>query len=128
MSSIRTRRTAAGGVLVLALATTVAVRAADAAPPAPAATPVGQVFMVNPVQSSGDENLVDAKDADAAVPASEYVTVPLRNLDASGHLSGKYVIVRSSTGKLAVWEQGRCIDSVDLYDRIDPTPKSTCEM
>ncbi|HEY3716712.1 MAG TPA: M36 family metallopeptidase [Jatrophihabitantaceae bacterium] len=109
MSSIRTRRTAAGGVLVLALAITAAVPAADAVPAAPAATPLGQVFMVNPVQSSGDESLVDAKDSDAAVPASEYVTVPLRNLDGSGHLSGKYVIVRSSTGKLAEASAGRFV-------------------
>lgn len=33
-------------------------------------------------------------------------------------------LIGGSTGKLAVWEQGRCIDSVDLYDRIDPAPKS----
>ncbi|HEX5088092.1 MAG TPA: M4 family metallopeptidase [Nocardioides sp.] len=72
--------------------------AATAAPPD---VPVGQVFMVNPVQSSGDETLVDAKDADSAVPASAYASVPLRNLDGSGKLSGKYVVVRSSTGKPA---------------------------
>ena len=74
---------------------------AGAAGAAPSASPVGQIFMVNPVQSSGDETLVDAKDSDSAVPASDYVRVPLRNLDGSGHLSGKYVVVRSSTGALA---------------------------
>jgi hypothetical protein len=78
-----------------------AVAGQQSAGAAPGAPPVGQVFMVNPVQSSGDESLVDAKDSDSAVPASAYATVRLRNLDGSGKLSGKYVVVRSSTGKLA---------------------------
>ena len=61
----------------------------------------GSVFKVNPVQSSGNENLVDNNDSATAVPASEYATVPLRNLDGSGYLSGKWVNVQSSTGPLA---------------------------
>ena len=58
----------------------------------------GSVFMVNPVQSSGNENLTDQNDSDAAVPASAYATVQLRNLDGSGYLRGSWVNVQSSTG------------------------------
>lgn len=64
-------------------------------------TGTGQVFMVNPVQSSGDENLTDQKDSSSAVPQSDYATMDLRNLDGSGFLSGKWVNVRSSTGPAA---------------------------
>ncbi len=61
-------------------------------------TGTGSVFMVNPVQSSGDESLTDQKDSDAAVPASAYATVQLRNLDGSGYLRGSWVTVQSATG------------------------------
>jgi hypothetical protein len=64
-------------------------------------TGTGSVFMVNPVQSSGDQSLTDDKDAASAVPASAYATVPLRNLDGSGRLVGKWVNVVSSTGPAA---------------------------
>jgi zinc metalloprotease ZmpB len=75
---------------------------ADAAKPGSgSATGTGSVFMVNPVQSSGDQSLTDQKDAAAAVPASAYATVPLRNLDGSGGLVGKWANVRSSTGDAA---------------------------
>ena len=57
----------------------------------------GSVFMVNPVQSSGDQSLTDQKDAAQAVPATAYASVPLRNLDGSGYLRGTWVNVRSST-------------------------------
>jgi hypothetical protein len=57
-----------------------------------------KVFMVNPVQSTGDESLTDQNDSDAAVPASAYATVQLRNLDGSGYLRGRWVNVESSTG------------------------------
>ncbi|MFJ6794975.1 M4 family metallopeptidase [Streptomyces sp. NPDC091268] len=73
---------------------------ASASAPA-AALPQGRVFMVNPVQSSGDQNLVDAKDSATAVPDSAYATVALRNLGASGGLSGKWANVRSDTGASA---------------------------
>jgi hypothetical protein len=58
----------------------------------------GSVFMVNPVQSSGDQSLTDQKDSDAAVPQSAYAIVPLRNLDGSGYLRGKWADVQSATG------------------------------
>ena len=59
------------------------------------------VFMVNPVQSSGDQLLTDMKDSASAVPASEYAEVELRNLDGSGYLSGAYANVRTTTGSPA---------------------------
>ena len=61
-------------------------------------TGTGQVFKVNPVQSSGNEGLTDMKDSDAAVPLSEYAQVQLRNLDGSGYLRGKWANVQSATG------------------------------
>ncbi|MCX3059310.1 M4 family metallopeptidase [Streptomyces beihaiensis] len=93
------RRTSRG---LLAAATLTVAFATLAAPAlaAPAA-PQARVFMVNPVQSSGDESLTDAKDAASAVPDSAYATVALRNLDDSGGLSGRWAYVRSSTGAAA---------------------------
>ncbi|MEV7519406.1 M4 family metallopeptidase [Streptomyces sp. NPDC091371] len=92
------------GLLAAATATVALVLAApaSASPAAPAASlPQGRVFMVNPVQSSGDQTLADAKDSAASVPASAYATAALRNLDASGGLSGKWARVRSDTGTSA---------------------------
>jgi zinc metalloprotease ZmpB len=64
-------------------------------------TGLGAVFMVNPVQSSGNQTLRDQKDSATAVPASQYATVTLRNLDGSGYLSGDWANVLSTTGALA---------------------------
>ena len=61
-------------------------------------TGTGQVFKVNPVQSSGNEGLTDMNDSDAAVPLSEYAQVQLRNLDGSGYLRGKWANIQSATG------------------------------
>jgi hypothetical protein len=72
-------------------------------------TGVGQVFMVNAVQSSGNQNLVDDRDSATAVPASQYVLVPLRNLDGSGTLSGRWVSVRAETGTPARAADGRFV-------------------
>ena len=87
-------------VAVTGLAATLAVAApASATKSVPGTTTgTGSVFMVNPVQSSGDESLTDQNDSDAAVPASAYATVQLRNLDGSGYLRGTWVTVESSTG------------------------------
>jgi hypothetical protein len=68
-------------------------------PAAGAGAPQGAVFKVNPVQSSGNEKLVDAKDSATAVPASEYTLVPLTHLDGSGYLRGDWAKVVSATGK-----------------------------
>ena len=46
------------------------------------------------------------------MPASAYAQVPLRNLDGSGYLRGKWVVVKSSTGTPAYSAQGRY-----FYDR-----------
>ncbi|MEU3554799.1 M4 family metallopeptidase [Streptomyces fragilis] len=91
------RRATAAAVAVAALAGLATAGPAVAAQDAPA----GRVFMVNPVQSSGDQTLVDAKDAASAVPDSAYALATLRNLDGSGALSGRWVTVRSETGKAA---------------------------
>jgi hypothetical protein len=80
-------------------------------PPAPT-TGIGKVFMVNPVQSTGDQGLTDQKDSAAAVPASAYATVPLRNLDGSGYLRGAWANVESSTGTPAYSLSGQYV-----YDR-----------
>ncbi|SDP08747.1 Fungalysin metallopeptidase (M36) [Pedococcus dokdonensis] len=81
-----------------AVALAAATPAAATKPGSGSSTGTGSVFMVNPVQSSGDQSLTDQKDSDAAVPASAYATVPLRNLDGSGYLRGSWVNVRSATG------------------------------
>ncbi len=65
------------------------------------ALPRARLFMVNPVQSSGDQSLTDGKDGNAAVPASAYAVAALRNLDGSGSLSGRWATVRSDTGASA---------------------------
>ena len=61
-----------------------------------ASTGTGQIFMVNPVQSSGDQSLTDSKDANTPELAAEYATAQLRNLDGSGTLSGKWVDIRTT--------------------------------
>ena len=85
------------------LATVLAVAAPASAtkPGSGSDTGTGSVFMVNPVQSSGDESLTDQKDSDAAVPLDQYATVQLRNLDGSGYLVGTWANVRSNTGPAA---------------------------
>ena len=65
------------------------------------ANPTGKVFMENPVASSGNTALTDRKDADYAALNGQRVTVPLRFLDDSGFLHGRYAYVVSSTGDLA---------------------------
>ncbi|MFD7558243.1 M4 family metallopeptidase [Streptomyces sp. NPDC059835] len=104
------------GLIAAATATVALALAAPASASASvqdASLPQGRVFMVNPVQSSGDQTLADAKDSATAVPASAYVTTALRNLDASGGLSGKWVRVRSETGASA-----KVADAAS-YDRHD---------
>src|SRR4051795_7998974 len=87
--------------LGLVLAVGVATIAVAAKPGPGATTGIGSGFVSNPVQSLGDESLVDSKDSDAAVPAAAYHDVSLTNLDGSGYLSGDYADVYSSTGNRA---------------------------
>ncbi|WP_251072247.1 M4 family metallopeptidase [Streptomyces sp. ISL-43] len=84
-----------------------------------AALPQARVFMVNPVQSSGDQTLADAKDSAGAVPGSAYATAALRNLDGSGGLSGKWVYIRSETGApAAVTDAGRYTRADDQFEQV----------
>ena len=104
MSSTRgTRSSIIATVSVAALAATMATAAPATAtnPASDGSIGTGQVFKVNPVQSSGNQNLSDQKDSATAVPQSEYATMQLRNLDGSGFLSGAWVNVRTNTGPAA---------------------------
>ncbi len=104
---MKLRPAVAALTVILPLAAMAAPTAPAGAKPAPGVTTgSGLVFKVNPVQSSGDESLVDAKDSATAVPASEYATVPLRNLDGSGYLRGTWVTVESATGTPAYSANG----------------------
>src|SRR5690349_8836299 len=84
---------------VLALILVSSISAAK--PPSGSSTGTAQVFVPNPVQSLGDENLTDQKDSDTAVPAAAYVKVTLTNLDGSGYLRGDWANVVSETGNPA---------------------------
>ncbi|MFE9201505.1 M36 family metallopeptidase [Micromonospora sp. NPDC007230] len=61
-------------------------------------TATATVFAPNPVQQLGDQSLTDQKDADYPALAGAYRSALLTNLDGSGTLTGKYVVVKSSTG------------------------------
>jgi hypothetical protein len=107
---------AAVGALVMGttVALTVAAPTGATKPTPGTSTGTASVFMVNPVQSSGDETLTDQKDSATAVPQSEYATVQLRNLDGSGYLRGSWVSVESSTGTPAFSSTNQF-----FYDRHD---------
>jgi hypothetical protein len=97
-------RSALRVAVALSLATAVAVPLVAAGPAGAtkkgsgSATGVGRIFMVSPVQSSGDQALTDQKDSATAIPDEDYADAPLRNLDGSGYLRGTWVTVESSTG------------------------------
>ena len=97
-TTLRTTSITAAAALSLASLVAVAAPAGATKPHPGSSTGTASVFMVNPVQSSGNENLTDQNDSDQAVPASAYATVQLRNLDGSGYLHGAYVNVASATG------------------------------
>jgi hypothetical protein len=99
---LRTTTTAAiAATACLLTAVSLTAPAAATKPGSGGTTGTGSVFMVNPVQSSGDQSLTDQKDAASAVPATAYATVPLGNLDGSGYLVGRWANVRSNTGPAA---------------------------
>lgn len=54
------------------------------------ATGSGDVFIPNPVQTSGDHGMKDQNDSNSAVPGSEYFTVDLLDLAGTGYLDGPY--------------------------------------
>lgn len=92
---------AAATVALLTQAGPVSALPAGTSAASDTALPQARLFMVNPVQSSGDQSLTDGKDGNAAVPASAYAVAALRNLDGSGSLSGRWATVRSDTGASA---------------------------
>ena len=69
-------------------------------------TATATVFFPNPVTQTGNESLTDSNDADLPAFAPAYKLVTLEHLDGSGGLTGKYVVVKSSTGKAAVATNG----------------------
>src|SRR5512136_3107079 len=86
-----------------------------AAKPGPGtSTGNGQVFFPNPVASLQDQSLTDQKDANYAALQPAYHIVALTNLDGSGHLSGDWANIRSSTGELAYSP-----DNTFIYTRDD---------
>ena len=95
---MKTRIIAGAAVLATAAAVVAATPTNATKPGSGSSTGSASIFMVNPVQSSGDQGLTDQKDSAAAVPASAYATAVLRNLDGSGHLSGDWANVRTNTG------------------------------
>lgn len=73
-----------------------------AAKPGPGTTTgSGSVYVSNPVEDLGNQNLTDQKDSDAAVPAAAYHSVTLTNLDGSGFLRGDWAEIVSETGNPA---------------------------
>src|SRR3954451_17433729 len=75
-------------------------------------TGTARIFMVNPVQSSGDQGLTDQNDSATAVPACDYAVAQLRHLDGSGYLHGDWASVESATGTPAY-----STTNTFLYDR-----------
>ena len=96
---MHTFRLMTAGLAVAATATALVAAPSTADKPGSgSSTGTGQIFMVNPVQSSGDQTLTDSKDANTPELAAQYTTAQLRNLDGTGYLSGDWVNVRTSTG------------------------------
>jgi zinc metalloprotease ZmpB len=102
MKQSRTRAAVALAIGASLAASVVAASPASATKPGSGTTTgTGSVFMVNPVQSSGNQALTDQNDSAAAVPLDQYATVELRNLDGSGRLVGSWANVRGNTGPAA---------------------------
>ena len=105
--------------VLVGLAVAGLVASLGGSPAAGATPPLGRVFMVNPVQSSGDQSLTDQKDSATAVPQSQYVDVPLTNLDGSGYLRGDWASVVSTTGKPVSSKTGYLFDrSADQFEQV----------
>ena len=114
MSRSHLSRSVLAGLAVAGL-----VASLGGSPATGAAAPVGRVFMVNPVQSSGDQSLTDQKDSATAVPQTQYVDVPLTNLDGSGYLRGDWASVVSTTGKPVSSKTGYLFDrSADQFEQV----------
>jgi hypothetical protein len=115
----RTSRSLLAALTVAGVVTSLALSPGTAG--AASSTATGKVFWVNPVQSSGDETLTDQKDSATAVPASDYRTVTLTNLDGTGYLHGDYASVVSKTGAPAFAPPGGSYDydrSADQFEQV----------
>ena len=88
-------------VAVAALALVAASAAYATKPGSGSSTGTALVFAPNPVQDLGIQTLTDQKDAASAVPQDAYHSVTLTDLDGSGTLSGRWAVVRSTTGAAA---------------------------
>ena len=95
------RRALVAALSLAALAATTVAMPASATKPGGPTSGTGTVFSINPVQSTGNQNLADNKDADSAEFASAYKNVALTNLDGTGYLDGAWVNVRGTTGDRA---------------------------
>jgi len=93
-------------VVATALALTLLSSTSGAGATASDTTAEGTVFFPNPVQDLGDTSLRDNDDSDYAALAPAYHRLLLTQLDGSGTLTGKYVVVKSNTGKAAVTVDG----------------------
>src|SRR5688572_22088345 len=107
------RRALVAALSLAALAATTALPASATKPGGPTSG-TGTVFSINPVQSTGNQNLTDNKDADSPAFAPAYKRVTLTDLDGTGHLDGKWANVRSTTGDQAYSPTG-----VYNYNRSD---------
>jgi hypothetical protein len=108
------RRALVAALSLAALAATTTAVPAAATKPAGPTSGTGTVFFINPVQSTGNQNLTDNNDADSAEFASAYKNVDLTDLDGTGYLDGAWVNVRSTTGDQAYSPTG-----VYNYNRSD---------
>ena len=86
-------------VLVLALACTSAALATK--PGSGSTTGEARVFVPNPVQDLGNQDLTDHKDADYGALDAAYRSVRLTNLDGSGFLRGDWAVIIGETGNPA---------------------------
>jgi hypothetical protein len=101
------RRAATATVAIVAAAWVAGVApAAQAATDPFTHTATATVFFPNPVTQTGNESLTDSNDADLPAFAPAYKLVTLEHLDGCGGLTGKYVVVKSSTGKAATATNG----------------------
>jgi hypothetical protein len=104
-----TRRHAWRPLLLLLIVTLLALAPPAALAKQPAnggSTASAWVFAPNPVASSGNQNLLDNKDADSAALDAQLRVVELTNLDGSGYLRGTYAVIVSETGDPAFETDG----------------------
>jgi len=91
------RALVAGVVLALACASA----ALATKPGSGSSTGRARVFVPNPVQDLGNQDLTDQKDADYAALQAAYRAVRLTNLDGSGYLRGDWAEIVGETGNPA---------------------------